>query len=143
MSDLRTIVDRHYEGINQHDLDMVVSTLADDVESILPGAPPLKGKEPFKAYVSVFQTAAPDTHIEGHRDLGSGDTIVVEGSYSGTQTGPLMTPGGEIPPTGRHFDFTFCDVLQAKDGKVFSHRVYFDQVDFLTQLGLMPAPSAG
>lgn len=143
MSELRSIVDRHYEGINRHDLDMTVSMLADDVESILPGAPPLKGTESFKGYVRVFQTAAPDAHIEGHRYLESGDTIVVEGSYSGTHTGPLMTPTTEIPPTGRHFEFTFCDILQVKDGKVFSHRVYFDQVDFLTQLGLMPAPAGG
>lgn len=142
MSDLRTIVDRHYEGINQHDLDMAVSMMTDDVESILPGAPPMKGVEPFKQYVSVFQTAAPDAHIVGHRYLESGDTIVVEGSYSGTHTGPLMTPMGEIPPTGRHFDFTFCDILQARDGKACSHRVYFDQAEFMSQLGLMPVPAS-
>ena len=141
MSDLRSIVDRHYEGINRHDLDMVVSMLADDVESILPGAPPMNGPEAFKQYVSVFQTAAPDAHIVGHRYFESGDTIVVEGTYSGTHTGPLMTPNGEIPPTGRHFEFTFADVLQARGGKVVNHRVYFDQVGFLMQLGLMPAPA--
>jgi ketosteroid isomerase-like protein len=141
MSDLRTMVDRQYEGINRHDLEMAVAGLADDVESILPGGPPMKGVEPFKQYVNVFQTAAPDAHIEGHRYLESGDTIVVEGAYSGTHTGPLMTPMGEIPPTGRHFEFTFCDILQARDGKAFSHRVYFDQADFMTQLGLMPAPA--
>jgi ketosteroid isomerase-like protein len=142
MSELRTIVDRHYEGINRHDLGMAVSMLTDDVESILPGAPPMKGVEPFKQYVSVFQTAAPDAHIVGHRYVESGDTIVVEGVYSGTHTGPLMTPMGEIPPTGRHFEFTFCDILQARGGKAFSHRVYFDQADFMMQLGLMPAPAS-
>jgi len=49
-----------------------------------------------------------------------------------------MTPTGEIPPTGRHFEFPYVDILQARDGKVVSHRVYFDQVAFLAQLGLMP-----
>jgi steroid delta-isomerase-like uncharacterized protein len=140
MSELRSLVDRHYEGINRHDLEMAVAVLSDEVESILPGGPPMNGVEPFKGYVRVFWTAAPDAHIEGHRYFESGDTIVVEGTYSGTHTGPLMTPAGEIPATGRHFAFTFCDVLQARDGKVSSHRVYFDQVDFLSQLGLMPGP---
>jgi len=135
------MVDRHYEGVNRHDLDIMASVLADDVESILPGAPPMTGIEPFKQYVRVFQTAAPDAHIEGHRYFEAGDTIVVEGSYSGTHTGPLWTPSGEIPPTGRHFEFLFCDLLQASGGKVSSHRIYFDQADFLTQLGLIPGPA--
>jgi hypothetical protein len=30
-----------------------------------------------------------------------------------------------------------------REGKIVEHRVYFDQVEFLTQLGLMPAPGAG
>ena len=141
MSELRSIVDRHYEGINRHDLDMATSMLADDVESTLPGGPPLKGIAAFKGYVNVFFTAAPDAHIEGKRYLESGDTIVVEGVYSGTHTGPLMTPAGQVPPTGRHFAFTFCDILQVRGGKGYNHRVYFDQADFLTQLGLMPAPA--
>ena len=143
MSERRTIVDRHYDGINRHDIGLAVAVLADDVESILPGAPPMKGIEPFNRYVNVFMTAAPDAHIEGNRYYESGDTIVVEGVYSGTHTGPLWTPNGEVPPTGRHFEFPFCDILQARGGKVVSHRVYFDQVVFLAQLGLIPAPAGG
>ena len=138
MSDLRAIADRHYESVNSHDLEKVTAVLADDIESILPGAPPMRGPEAFRQYVSVFETAAPDNHMEGRRYFEAGDTIVVEGLYSGTHTGPLMTPTGEIPPTGRHFEFPYVDILQARDGKVVSHRVYFDQVAFLAQLGLMP-----
>ena len=141
MSELRAIVDRHYEGINRHDLDSAVSMFTDDVESTFPGAPTMKGVEPFRQYVAVFLTAAPDAHIAAHRYLESGDTVVVEGAFSGTHTGPLMTPMGEVPPTGRHFEFTFCDILQARGGKAYNHRVYFDQADFMMQLGLMPAPA--
>ncbi len=142
VSELREIVERHYEGVNAHDADMAVSVLADDAESILPGAPPMKGRDAFKEYVKVFWTAAPDAYINGQRYFESGDTIIVEGVYGGTHTGPFWTPMATIPPTGRHFEFPYCDMLQAKDGKVVSHRVYFDQVDFLTQLGLMPGPGA-
>jgi predicted ester cyclase len=100
----------------------------------------MKGVEPFRQYVQVFFTAAPGAHIAGNRYLESGDTIVVEGAFSGDHTGPLMTPMGEIPPTGRHFDFTFCDIFQVREGKAYNHRLYFDQAEFMTQLGLMPAP---
>jgi predicted ester cyclase len=141
MSELRTMVDRLYEAINAHDIEAAASTLADDVESTYPGAPTVRGIEPFKQYVGVFFRAAPDAHIVGHWYLESGDTIVVEGAFSGTHTGPLWTPVGEIPPTDRHFEFAFCDIFQAREGKAYSHRTYFDQADFLTQLGLMPAPA--
>jgi predicted ester cyclase len=135
MSDLRTVVDRLYGAVNQHDIDAAATMFNDDIESTYPGGPPMKGIEPFKQYVAVFLNAAPDAHIEGRRYLESGDTIVVEGAFSGTHTGALVTPMGEVPPTGRHFDFTFCDIFQA-----FNHRLYFDQAEFMTQLGLMPAP---
>ena len=140
MSDLRTVVDSLYGSINRHDIDAAATMFTDDIESTYPGAPPMKGVEAFKQYAGVFLTAAPDAHITGNRYLESGDTIVVEGAFSGTHTGPLMTPMGEIPPTGRRFDFTFCDIFQVREGKAHNHRLYFDQAEFMTQLGLMPAP---
>jgi ketosteroid isomerase-like protein len=140
MSELRTVVDSLYQAINRHDVDAAASMFADDIESTYPGAPPMKGVEPFRQYVGVFLTAAPDAHIVGHRYLESGDTIVVEGAFGGTHTGALVTPMGEVPPTGRRFEFTFCDIFQVRGGKAYNHRLYFDQAEFMTQLGLMPAP---
>ena len=67
-----------------------------------------------------------------------GDTIIVEGTYSGTQTGPLVGPGSTIPATGKAFSFPYVDILQARDGKVISHRIYWDNVTFLSQLGVLP-----
>jgi len=31
----------------------------------------------------------------------AGDTVIVEGDYAGTQTGPLVAPSGTIPATDR------------------------------------------
>ena len=39
---------------------------------------------------------------------------------------------------GRAFSFPYVDIVTARDGKVVSHRVYWDNVTFLAQLGLMP-----
>ncbi|HEY5858431.1 MAG TPA: ester cyclase [Aldersonia sp.] len=55
-----------------------------------------------------------------------GDTIIVEGVYSGTHNGPLVTPDGTVPPTGRTFEFSYADILQAREGKFVSHRIYWD-----------------
>ena len=46
--------------------------------------------------------------------------------------------GAEIPATGKTFDFPFVGIFQVRDGKISSIRIYYDQVEVLTQLGLMP-----
>jgi predicted ester cyclase len=70
----------------------------------------------------------------------TGDTVVVEGSFRGTFTGTLRSPDGDVPPNGKSLDLKFVDIFRAKDGKVVSHHVYFDRLDFAEQLGLAPPP---
>ena len=94
----------------------------------------------FRALGEAFLAAVPDMRHEIVRTFEDGDTIVVEGVYAGTQTGPLETPQGTIPPSGKAFAFRYVDVLQARDGKCVSHRVYWDNVTFLAQIGAVPAP---
>ena len=49
---------------------------------------------------------------------------------------------GDLPATGKHVKGPYCDVTRIKDGLAIYGRLYYDQVDLLTQLGLMPAPAA-
>jgi ketosteroid isomerase-like protein len=35
-----------------------------------------------------------------------------------------------------------CDVITVRDGRITSHRVYYDQLAFLSQLGLVPEAAA-
>ncbi len=48
----------------------------------------------------------------------------------------MRSPSGEIPATGRQVDIPFTAVLSVENSKLTSFRVYFDQLDMLTQLGL-------
>ena len=61
---------------------------------------------------------------------------------TGTHTGPLNTPNGPIPPTGKSIDLHSLSILRFEDDRVASEHNYFDQLDMLTQLGLAPTPSA-
>jgi len=45
--------------------------------------------------------------------------------------------GAEIPATGKKVDFPFVGVFQITDGKISAIRIYDDQIEVLTQLGLM------
>jgi steroid delta-isomerase-like uncharacterized protein len=101
----------------------------------------LHGIEAFRQMGEAFATAAPDNHLEARHTWEDGDTVIVEGVYTGTHTGPLAGPGGVIPATGRSFSLPYVDIFQAVDGKFVSHRIYWDNATFLAQLGLMPAPA--
>ena len=64
--------------------------------------------------------------------------VTVEGHFVGTHTGPVIGPGGAtIQPTGASIRLRFVNVWRADGGVMKSHHSYYDQLDLLTQLGLM------
>jgi ketosteroid isomerase-like protein len=134
------IVKQHYANVSQGDWQRDREIMSPDVVTMAPGAGTLNGLDAFLGHEAVFPTAFPDARAELIRAVASGDTVIVEGAFSGTRTGPLASPAGEVPPTGRSLRLEFADVFVIRDGIVVEHRIYYDQVEFMTQLGLMPSP---
>lgn len=67
-----------------------------------------------------------------------------EGSFAGTHTGPLRTEGGgEIPPTGKPINVRQVQVVELRDGRARSIHTYFDRLELMGQLGLLPTAGAG
>lgn len=142
MAEAREIMDRLTEAVFKKDFDTARSLHAPDALSITPDAGELTGPDAAVAYLRQFVDAFPDAQYETRYELECGDTAVDEGYFVGTHTQPLRTPDGqEIPATGRAVRVRGCDIVTVADGKVTSHRFYFDQMEFLGQLGL--APEAG
>ena len=138
MGNLRSIVEQHYLDLNDHSLERTRQMVTDDVVTIMPGAPPMVGFEPFSQYADAFFRAFPDLHIELNNCVEHGDAVIAEATLTGTHTAPLASPSGEIPATNRRIELTAADAFDVKDGKVTGHRVYFDQMVMMTQLGLVP-----
>jgi ketosteroid isomerase-like protein len=138
---LEQLVDRHYAEINTNDFSDAADLFRPDVVTQAPGSEPMSGIEPFVAYGRAFLQAFPDGRIHRDRSVEDGHRVVVEGRFTGTHTGPLHTPAGEIPPTGRPMVLPFADDFRVVDGKVAEHRIYFDAAGMLAQLGLMPTPA--
>jgi hypothetical protein len=44
-----------------------------------------------------------------------------------------------MPATGKSVNGHYCLVMKAANDQIISSHLYFDQVELLTQLGLMPA----
>jgi ketosteroid isomerase-like protein len=123
--------------VQEGDLDKALSVFTDDVERTMSGVGTLHGVDAFRAVIAVFPTAFPDIEFMVDTWIETDDTLVVEGRVGGTNTGPLKTPQGEIPATGRRLDLPFVDVLKARGGKISLLHVYFDRLEMMSQLGLI------
>jgi hypothetical protein len=77
-----------------------------------------------------------------HNQLETGDWVVQEFTFEGTHGDTLSTPAGEIPATNRRLTGRAVQVFRVESGEVADTRLYFDQVEVQTQLGLMPEPAA-
>jgi steroid delta-isomerase-like uncharacterized protein len=131
----------YLEAIDTHDLDGVRASFTGDAGIVAPGVE-LHGKEEIERWIRVFITAFPDLKHEVRATIETTDACVAEVRFSGTHTGPLASPDGEIPPTGKPFVLDYVHVSRFEEGRIESDHVYFDQLTFLSQLGLLPAPAA-
>jgi predicted ester cyclase len=83
--------------------------------------------------------AFPDLKHQILTTVQPGDAVAAEARFTATHTGPLASPNGDIPPTGKPVTLDYVDVARFADGRITSEHIYFDQVAFLSQLGLLPA----
>jgi ketosteroid isomerase-like protein len=137
MSTLLELVQQHYDHVASGDLDAAVAAFDPDVETVTPSGT-LKGVEEFRALGETFRTAMEGMRHDIVRSFEVGDTIIVESIFSGRHTGPMVTPDGTIPPSGNQVSFAYADFLQARDGKWVSHRIYWDNLTLMAQLGVAP-----
>jgi steroid delta-isomerase-like uncharacterized protein len=133
----RALVAEFYEDFNSGDIDAAVAAFSEDLETIDPGMGTVHGIEPFREYLQTFKRAMPDARAVVEQMFEAGDSVIVEGRFVGTHTGPLASPDGDIEPTGASVDLRFADVSRVDDGKIVAYHTYYDQLGMLTQLGLM------
>src|SRR5258706_3143071 len=87
--------------------------------------------------VEVYAKAFPDMHRELYRFFSIGDVVVVELALQGTHKGPLPTPMGILPPTGKRMDAPCCDVFRIVNGKIQSFDCYPSGTVIFAQLGVL------
>lgn len=100
----------------------------------------VQGVEQVIAVSQGWTQAFPDAKGTVGTAVASGDTVVLEITWEGTQTGPLQGPGGTIPPSGKRAIVPAVQVLQLEGGKIKEMRHYFDLMGMLQQLGAGTAP---
>ena len=139
MSEAREVMDRFAAAMSAGDLAAMTACYAPDVIAVTPDVGEMMGREAISDYLQEFANAFPDMAYEYARQHDAGNVVIDEGYITGTNTGPLVVlPGETLPPTGKQIRMRSCDIAEVEDGLITSHRFYFDQLDFLGQLGLLP-----
>ena len=140
MGEAREVMDRLTEAVfTKRDLKSVAECYASDAVAVTPDQGKITGREQITRYLGELLDAFPDLHDEVVHKHESGNVAVDEGYVIGTNTAPLPMPSGEaIPATGKPIKVRECDVVTVEDGLIKEHRFYFDQMEFLGQLGLLP-----
>ncbi len=109
------------------------------VQDVLMPTGPLRGRVATTTYSEPLLCAFSDARHRIDMVAAAGD-VVVEGAWTGTHTGPLATPDGEVPPRGTSVNLPFATTMRASGDHVASLHIYFDQLAFMAQLGLLPQP---
>jgi ketosteroid isomerase-like protein len=140
MGEAREVMDRLTEAVfAKRDLKSIAQCYANDAVAVTPDQGEIRGREQIIRYLGEFLDAFPDLYDEVVHKHESGNVAVDEGYVIGTNTASLPMPSGEaIPATGKQIRVRECDVVTVEDGLVKEHRFYFDQMEFLGQLGLLP-----
>ncbi|HZU11974.1 MAG TPA: nuclear transport factor 2 family protein [Chloroflexota bacterium] len=141
--EIRDLVNRAYDAFNRADYDTNLALATDDVEIVTVAfGETVRGKDAFRQWQQRWKTAAPDGRVQIVSQVIGPDAAVNECLFLGTNTGPLESPMGPLPPTGKSFSSPFIEVWRFRDGKVASLHNYADTLTLLTQLGLAPLPAA-
>lgn len=141
MGKLTELVRRLNAAVNTHDLNPIGDMYAEGGEFVWPGLPPMKGRQAVVAFYATLLGAFPDIEVKILHIVERENAAGVEYEATGTNTGRLPGPAGELPPTGRRVTMRAASIGSVDDdGRIKVQHEYFDQVELLTQLGLMPAP---
>lgn len=140
MGELTQLIKQHYRNVLEGHIERDRDLMSDDIIHISATAGTVTGIEAFLAFVTAFKQAFPDLHWEMREFIEGSDTVVAEGLFIGTNSGTMVGPRGPIPATGRRVELPFCDIWKVRNGRIVENRIYYDQVTFLGQLGLMTSP---
>jgi predicted ester cyclase len=141
MGETKRFMERNLADWNAHAKAKWSRDFSDDCEIVVVGGMRGTGRDLRDVLYSVWTDAFPDNQIKPTAIIEDGENGVLEAVFEGTHTGPLNAPTGSIPPTGKRVAVPFVSVEKVSGGQFKSFHLIFDQVELMTQLGLMPAPA--
>jgi steroid delta-isomerase-like uncharacterized protein len=133
MGTTRELVTEALRAIDEGRIDDALAVMADDIVFRMPGA---QGDSPqdVARIIAVVRRAFPDLRHEVLQCIEYDDRAAFELRISGTHTGPLPTPVGDVPASGVAAVWQSADLITVEDGQITTWRIYYDQVGVLAQI---------
>jgi steroid delta-isomerase-like uncharacterized protein len=125
---VRRLVD---EAQGKGNFDIIDEMLAEDFVDHTPlaGLPPTR--EGVRILFGVLRSAFPDLQVAISEQIAEDERVVTRKTFHGTHGGEFMG----LPPTGNPVSFEVVDILNIRGNRITEHRVVFDQLGLLRQLG--------
>jgi steroid delta-isomerase-like uncharacterized protein len=135
----KEIVRRLVDGVwRDRNLAIVDELVAQDYVGHDPTQPePIQGRDGFKQYVGMYQSAFHDATVTIDAQIAEGDMVVTRWTGRGTHTGELMG----VSPTGKEVTVSGITVTRLADGKIAEEWELMDALGMLVQLGAVPQPA--
>jgi len=141
MTDPKILAAKFFDAFNAHDEAAIKSFTAPTAKLTAPGDIRLEGKEAVAGYAINWLRAVPDARIMVRSEYVSGPWTIQEYTFEGTHRATLSSPMGDIPATNKKIVGHGVQIARFENDLVVDVRLYFDMVEVLTQLGLMPVPA--
>ena len=135
MADLTAHARGVVDAFNRDDWDAARGLLGDSTYNELGTQRSLAGADAIIAALQGWKAAMPDVTGTMTSTVESGQQVVLEVTWEGTQTGEMVTEQGTIPPSGRRQRTPGAFVFEFEGGKLKESRNYFDLLTFLKQIG--------
>jgi steroid delta-isomerase-like uncharacterized protein len=135
----KEIVRRVVDGVwRDRDLTIIDQLIAEEYVGHDPTRPePIQGREGFKQFVGLYQSAFDDATVTIDDQIAEGDQVVTRWTGRGTHTGELMG----IAPTGKEVTVSGLTVSRLAGGKIAEEWELMDALGMLVQLGAVPQPA--
>lgn len=132
------VVRRIFDALNSHDLETGSKYYSRDVRVEAPNVAGTMNLDQTRKDNQNFLTAFPDVHFDLKDIIAQGDRVAVSYMIKGTHKAPLANLNGDtIPATNRSVTQRGVSIFEIRNNQVSHQQDYWDQVTFLTQLGVI------
>jgi steroid delta-isomerase-like uncharacterized protein len=137
----KTIGDWYLRARNEVNLALLDNIYSSEVVVHDPSRPEsIIGLDALKSQYRDTHTAIPDVKFSLDDMYVKGDKMVWIFTMSGTITGSIRTPLGDLPPTGKTFRLSGVAIDRIAEGKIAEEWVYFNVFDILQPMGFTLTP---
>lgn len=133
----KTTARRYREELWHGRLEVADEIFDDDcsLEVLDPVTPHVgRGPQAARELVTLYRTGFPDARFAVEEVIAEADRVALRWSAEATHTGEVLG----VPATGTSITASGTDLFRIRDGKIVEHRVHWDTMGLLVQIGALP-----